>query len=194
MTYPKLGNPAIERFVPAYPMPSHKKGRTCPPSSAAPTSRSRRRARTRAWPVTGSRVHDTASQRAIARPGNIANTTKLAGIHTRTPKIAPFAQAAKYSWFIPDDAELAEGREHARASEHAGQDLHGPHSREERHGGQGDHEHPQLLRVSRSRPGAPARRHEQRFPARLTAARHFSTAAASGERGCPYLLLLPAPP
>ena len=96
------GNPAIERFVRAYPMPSHTKGRTMPAflggSDLAITASSQNKAMARDW-IRG--FTTTASQRAIARPGNIANTTKLAGIHKNNPKIAPFAEAAKFSWFIP---------------------------------------------------------------------------------------------
>ena len=96
------GNPAIERFVRAYPMPSHKKGRSMPAflggSDLAITAPSQNKAMARDW-IKG--FTTTASERLIAGPGNIANTTKLAGIHKNNPKIAPFAQAAKYSWFIP---------------------------------------------------------------------------------------------
>jgi N,N'-diacetylchitobiose transport system substrate-binding protein len=37
----------------------------------------------------------------IAKTGNIANTTSLATINASKPTLAPFARAAKYSWFVP---------------------------------------------------------------------------------------------
>jgi N,N'-diacetylchitobiose transport system substrate-binding protein len=96
------GNPAIERFVRAYPMPSHIRGRSMPAflggSDLAITAGSQEKAMARDWIKA---FTTTQAQRGIARPGNIANTTKLAGIHKSNPKIAPFAEAAKYSWFIP---------------------------------------------------------------------------------------------
>ena len=33
--------------------------------------------------------------------GNIANTTKLAGVNKDNPQLAPFAKAASSSWFVP---------------------------------------------------------------------------------------------
>src|SRR5947208_15766184 len=43
----------------------------------------------------------TASESEIAKAGNIANTTKLLSFNASNPKLAPFARAAKYSWFVP---------------------------------------------------------------------------------------------
>ena len=44
----------------------------------------------------------TASQRALATQGKvIPNTTTLASINASNPQLAPFAKAAKYSWFVP---------------------------------------------------------------------------------------------
>jgi len=44
----------------------------------------------------------TASQRALVTQGKvIPNTTSLASIAASNPQLAPFAQAAKSSWFVP---------------------------------------------------------------------------------------------
>jgi N,N'-diacetylchitobiose transport system substrate-binding protein len=43
----------------------------------------------------------TASETLIAKAGNIANSTKLLGVNAKNPALAPFARAAKYSWFVP---------------------------------------------------------------------------------------------
>jgi N,N'-diacetylchitobiose transport system substrate-binding protein len=37
----------------------------------------------------------------IAKAGNIPNTTSLVSINASNPKLAPFAEAAKFSWFVP---------------------------------------------------------------------------------------------
>ena len=43
----------------------------------------------------------TASETALAKKGNIPNTTTLVGINKANPQLAPFAEAAKFSWFVP---------------------------------------------------------------------------------------------
>jgi N,N'-diacetylchitobiose transport system substrate-binding protein len=103
---PKWGGaPKFDRLVRAYPMPSHIKGRYLPAflggSDLAIPVTSKNKAIARDWIKA---FTTTAAERAIAKPGNIANTTKLAGIHKNNPKVAPFAEAAKYSWFIPTSA------------------------------------------------------------------------------------------
>jgi N,N'-diacetylchitobiose transport system substrate-binding protein len=37
----------------------------------------------------------------MAKAGNIANTTTLAGVNKTNPQLYPFALAAKDGWFIP---------------------------------------------------------------------------------------------
>jgi N,N'-diacetylchitobiose transport system substrate-binding protein len=37
----------------------------------------------------------------IAKAGNIPNTTTLLKVNAADPKLAPFAEAAKFTWFIP---------------------------------------------------------------------------------------------
>jgi N,N'-diacetylchitobiose transport system substrate-binding protein len=102
-TDPKWGgDPKLAPVVRAYPMPSHVKGRYMPAflggSDLAIPISSKQKLAARDWIIA---FTNTAAERGIAAPGNIANTTKLAGIHKNNPKIAPFAEAAKYSWFVP---------------------------------------------------------------------------------------------
>jgi N,N'-diacetylchitobiose transport system substrate-binding protein len=96
------GNPRLERFVRAYPMPSHIRGRYMPAflggSDLAIPVTSGQKAAARTWIRA---FTNTSSQRRIARAGNIANTTTLAGINRNNPRVAPFAEAAKFSWFVP---------------------------------------------------------------------------------------------
>jgi N,N'-diacetylchitobiose transport system substrate-binding protein len=96
------GNPRLERFVRAYPMPSHIRGRYMPAflggSDLAIPVTSEQKAAARTWIRA---FTSTANQRRVARAGNIANTTTLAGINRNNPRVAPFAEAAKFSWFVP---------------------------------------------------------------------------------------------
>jgi N,N'-diacetylchitobiose transport system substrate-binding protein len=106
MTFdPKWGKESLKPLVRAYPMPSHIKGRYMPAflggSVLAVPVTSKEKAIARDWIKA---FTTTAAQRAIAKPGNIANTTKLARIHKNNPQVAPFAEAAKFSWFIPTSA------------------------------------------------------------------------------------------
>lgn len=99
---PKVGNPALAGKIGAFPMPSSKAGRYMPTflggSDLVIPASSRQKALAMDW----IRAFTAASsQTLIARAGNIANTTTLAGINASKPTLAPFAQAAKYSWFVP---------------------------------------------------------------------------------------------
>ena len=49
----------------------------------------------------------TAAESEIAKAGNIANTTKLLAFNASNPKLAPFARAAKSSWFVPTSPNWA---------------------------------------------------------------------------------------
>ena len=86
----------------AYPMPSHIAGRYLPTflggSDVGIPSSSKNKSLAADWikAFTG-----TASQRLIAKAGNIANSTKLLSVNAKNPELAPFARAAKYSWFVP---------------------------------------------------------------------------------------------
>jgi N,N'-diacetylchitobiose transport system substrate-binding protein len=86
----------------AYPMPSHIKGRYMPTflggsDLGIPISAHNKQLGAD-WikAFTGTR-----SETIIAKAGNIANTTKLANVNAHNPALAPFARAAKYSWFVP---------------------------------------------------------------------------------------------
>ena len=101
---PKGGgaDPSFAKKMGAYPMPSHIAGRYMPTflggSDIAIPSQSKNKSLAADWvkAFTG-----TASEKIIAKAGNIANTTTLLGVNKTNPQLAPFARAAKYSWFIP---------------------------------------------------------------------------------------------
>jgi N,N'-diacetylchitobiose transport system substrate-binding protein len=98
----KLGNPALASSINAYPMPSHTKGKFMPTflggSDLAIPVTTKNQSLAADWikAFTG-----TAAQSEIAKAGNIANTTKLLAFNASNPKLAPFARAAKFSWFVP---------------------------------------------------------------------------------------------
>jgi N,N'-diacetylchitobiose transport system substrate-binding protein len=105
---PKVGNPALTGKIAAYPMPSHKPGRYMPTflggSDLVIPATSRNKTLALDWV----RAFTAASpQTMIARAGNIANSTTLARVNASKPTLAPFAQAAKSSWFIPNAARWA---------------------------------------------------------------------------------------
>jgi len=86
----------------AYPMPSHIVGRYMPTflggSDIGIPVQSKNKSLAADWvkAFTG-----TASETLIAKAGNIANSTTLLGVNAKNPALAPFARAAKYSWFVP---------------------------------------------------------------------------------------------
>jgi N,N'-diacetylchitobiose transport system substrate-binding protein len=93
---------SFEKKMGAYPMPSHIKGRYMPTflggsDLGIPISAHNKQLGAD-WlkAFTG-----TESETIIAKAGNIANTTKLANVNAHNPSLAPFARAAKYSWFVP---------------------------------------------------------------------------------------------
>jgi len=98
----KLGNPSLANVMGAYPMPSHVTGKFMPTflggSDLAIPVTTKNQSLAVDWikAFTG-----TAAESEIAKAGNIANTTKLLGFNASNPKLAPFARAAKYSWFVP---------------------------------------------------------------------------------------------
>jgi N,N'-diacetylchitobiose transport system substrate-binding protein len=99
---PKVGNPALAGKIGAFPMPSYRAGRYMPTflggsDLVIPVS-SRQKALAMDWvrAFTGNTAQTT-----IARAGNIANSTTLARINANKPNLAPFAEAAKFSWFVP---------------------------------------------------------------------------------------------
>jgi N,N'-diacetylchitobiose transport system substrate-binding protein len=104
----KVGNPALAPVVGAYPMPSHAKGKFMPTFLGGSDL---------AVPVTSKNASlgadwikaftSTAAESEIAKAGNIANTTKLLSFNASNPKLAPFARAAKFSWFVPTSPNWA---------------------------------------------------------------------------------------
>jgi N,N'-diacetylchitobiose transport system substrate-binding protein len=101
---PKGGGapPSFSKKMGAYPMPSHIKGRYMPTflggSDIGIPYSSKNKSLAADWlkAFTG-----TASETIIAKAGNIANSTKLLSVNKTNPQLAPFARAAKYSWFVP---------------------------------------------------------------------------------------------
>ena len=98
----KLGNPALASSINAYPMPSHTPGKFMPTflggSDLAIPVTTKNQALAADWIKA---FTSTAAQSEIAKAGNIANTTKLLAFNASNPKLAPFARAAKFSWFVP---------------------------------------------------------------------------------------------
>ena len=98
----KVGNPDLAGKIGAYPMPSHIRGRYMPTflggSDLVIPATSKNRQLAADWIKA---FTDTASMTAIARAGNIPNTTSLVSINAAKPTLAPFARAARYSWFVP---------------------------------------------------------------------------------------------
>jgi N,N'-diacetylchitobiose transport system substrate-binding protein len=104
----KLGNPGLAPVVGAYPMPSHTKGKFMPTflggSDLAVPTTTKNQALAVDWIKA---FTSTAAETEIAKAGNIANTTKLLALNATNPKLAPFAKAAKYSWFVPTSPNWA---------------------------------------------------------------------------------------
>jgi N,N'-diacetylchitobiose transport system substrate-binding protein len=96
------GNPALAAQMGAYPMPSHVRGKLMPEflggSDLAIPAGSKNTALAADWIKA---YTSTQSETGIAKVGNIANTTKLAGVNAANPQLAPFAKAAASSWFVP---------------------------------------------------------------------------------------------
>ncbi len=104
----KLGDPSLAPVVGAYPMPSHIKGKFMPTflggsDLAIPVS-SKNASLAADWIKA---FTSTPAESEIAKAGNIANTTKLLAFNASNPKLAPFARAAKYSWFVPTSPNWA---------------------------------------------------------------------------------------
>ena len=104
----KVGNPALDGKMNAYPMPSHTKGKFMPTflggSDLAIPVTTKNQALAADWIKA---FTSTASESEIAKAGNIANTTKLLSYNASNPKLAPFARAAKFSWFVPTSPNWA---------------------------------------------------------------------------------------
>jgi N,N'-diacetylchitobiose transport system substrate-binding protein len=106
---PKVGNPALDGKIGAYPMPSHVKGRYMPTflggSNLGIPTTSKQKALAADWIAA---FTSTANMTRMAVAGGvIPNTTTLARINASKPTLAPFAEAAKYSWFVPSTPNWA---------------------------------------------------------------------------------------
>jgi N,N'-diacetylchitobiose transport system substrate-binding protein len=86
----------------AYPMPSHIAGRYTPTflggSDLAIPAQSKNKQLAADWIKA---FTNSSAETIIAKAGNIANTTTLVNVNKNNPQLAPFAKAAKYSWFVP---------------------------------------------------------------------------------------------
>jgi N,N'-diacetylchitobiose transport system substrate-binding protein len=102
------GNPGLASDMSAYPMPSHIKGRFMPTflggSDLAIPATSKNTTLAADWIKA---FTSTASMREIAKAGNIPNTTSLLKLNASNPQLAPFADAAKFSWFVPTSPNWA---------------------------------------------------------------------------------------
>jgi N,N'-diacetylchitobiose transport system substrate-binding protein len=106
---PKLGNPALEGKINAYPMPSHVTGKYMPTflggSNLAVPVTSKNKDLATDWIAA---YTSTANETLMATAGGvIPNTTTLAKVNASKPTLAPFAEAAKYSWFVPSTPNWA---------------------------------------------------------------------------------------
>jgi N,N'-diacetylchitobiose transport system substrate-binding protein len=100
---PKVGNPSLASKIGAYPMPSHTPGKYMPTflggSDLAVPVTTKNKALAIDWIKA---FTSTTSMRALATAGGvIPNTTTLVSINASKPQLAPFAEAAKSSWFVP---------------------------------------------------------------------------------------------
>ena len=100
---PKLGNPDLASKIGAYPMPSRTKGKYMPTflggSVLGVPVTSREKALAADWIAA---FTSSANMTTMAvKGGVIPNTTTLARINASKPTLAPFAEAAKSSWFVP---------------------------------------------------------------------------------------------
>jgi N,N'-diacetylchitobiose transport system substrate-binding protein len=106
---PKTGNPKLEGKIGAYPMPSHTSGKYMPTflggSVLGIPVTSDEKALAADWIAA---YTSTANMtRMSVKGGVIPNTTTLASIHAKNPKLAPFARAATSSWFVPSTPNWA---------------------------------------------------------------------------------------
>lgn len=99
----KVGNPANAGKIGAYPMPSRTKGQYMPTflggSVLGVPVTSKEKALAADWIAA---YTSTSNMTTMAvKGGVIPNTTTLARINASKPTLAPFAEAAKSSWFVP---------------------------------------------------------------------------------------------
>jgi N,N'-diacetylchitobiose transport system substrate-binding protein len=98
----KAGNPKLAPQMGAFPMPSRTKGRYMPAflggSDLAIPVTSKQKELAADWIEI---FTSSANMAGIVKAGNIPNTTSLVNLTKSNPKLAPFAEAAKFSWFVP---------------------------------------------------------------------------------------------
>jgi N,N'-diacetylchitobiose transport system substrate-binding protein len=103
VTAAKGGNPKLANKLGAFPLPSHVKGKYVPTflggSDLAVPATSKNASLAEDW----IRIFTSNStERQLAQQGKvIANSTTLANVNAGNAQLAPFAAAAKYSWFVP---------------------------------------------------------------------------------------------
>jgi N,N'-diacetylchitobiose transport system substrate-binding protein len=105
----KLGNPELAGSINAYPMPSHIAGRYMPTflggSNLGVPITSKNKTLASDWIAA---YTSTSNESLMASQGGvIPNTTSLAKINASKPTLAPFAEAAKFSWFVPSTPNWA---------------------------------------------------------------------------------------
>jgi N,N'-diacetylchitobiose transport system substrate-binding protein len=100
---PKLGNPALDGKIGAYPVPSHTAGKYMPTflggSVLGVPVTSKQRTLAADWIATYTNTQNMTTM--AVKGGVIPNSTSLAKLHASKPKLAPFAKAAASSWFVP---------------------------------------------------------------------------------------------
>jgi N,N'-diacetylchitobiose transport system substrate-binding protein len=100
---PKLGNPALDGKIGAYPVPSHTAGKYMPTflggSVLGVPVTSKQRTLASDWIATYTNTQNMTTM--AVKGGVIPNSTSLAKLHASKPKLAPFAKAAASSWFVP---------------------------------------------------------------------------------------------
>jgi N,N'-diacetylchitobiose transport system substrate-binding protein len=98
----KAGNPKLAPQMGAFPMPSRTKGQYMPAflggSDLAIPVTSKQKELAADWIKI---FTNSANMAGIVKAGNIPNTTSLVNLTKSNPKLAPFAEAAKFSWFVP---------------------------------------------------------------------------------------------
>jgi N,N'-diacetylchitobiose transport system substrate-binding protein len=106
---PKVGNPQLASKIGAYPLPSHTKGQYMPTflggSVLSVPVTSKEKALAADW-IAAFTSSSNMTTMAV-KGGVIPNTTTLARINASKPALAPFAEAAKASWFVPSTPNWA---------------------------------------------------------------------------------------
>jgi N,N'-diacetylchitobiose transport system substrate-binding protein len=100
----KGGDPALADKIGLFALPSATDGQVMQSfsggSDLAITAKSQHQDWSAAWIR---EFTNTKSQQGLIKAGNVPNTTTLLDSAASDPKLAPFAQSAKSSWFVPVD-------------------------------------------------------------------------------------------